>query len=354
MQHRTGKEESSKSDQFLSHSRFVHSTAHSGAKSGSGHFVGVDRSSAKMAEKDTVYFKVPENLSTKQKFCRFLWNPATREFLGRTGLSWLKITIFYIIFYSCLATFWTLMLVIFYQTLDYYEPTWKLQSSRIGANPGLGFRPLPPPENIDSTLIWFKHGSSQGWKYWTNSLDKYLADYQKGQFGEHIDTCYIDKDYDNEENKRVCHFPIEDIGNNCTTSRNYGYDVGHPCVLIKLNRIYGWKPEPYDPEDLPKELPDHIRDNYDGRYVYISCQGENPADKENIGPLNYYPPSAGIPRFYFPFRNLEGYLSPFVFVHFEKPVPGVLINIECKAWAKNIKHDRMDRMGSVHFELLVD
>lgn len=33
---------------------------------------------------------------------------------------------------------------------------------------------------------------------------------------------------------------------------------------------------------------------------------------------------------------------------------GVLINIECKAWARNIKHDRADRRGSVHFELMID
>jgi hypothetical protein len=33
---------------------------------------------------------------------------------------------------------------------------------------------------------------------------------------------------------------------------------------------------------------------------------------------------------------------------------GVLINIECKAWAKNIAHDRADRRGSVHFELMID
>lgn len=33
---------------------------------------------------------------------------------------------------------------------------------------------------------------------------------------------------------------------------------------------------------------------------------------------------------------------------------GVLINIECKAWAHNIFHDRFERRGSVHFELMVD
>ena len=80
---------------------------------------------------------------------------------------------------------------------------------------------------------------------------------------------------------------------------------------------------------------------------------QNPADKENIGPIDYFP-KPGIEFKYFPYTNQPGYLSPFVFVHFKKPTPGVLINVECKAWAKNIKHNRMDREGSVHFELLMD
>lgn len=40
---------------------------------------------------------------------------------------------------------------------------------------------------------------------------------------------------------------------------------------------------------------------------------------------------------------------PFILV-----ADGVLINIECKAWAHNIIHDRFERRGSVHFELMVD
>lgn len=46
---------------------------------------------------------------------------------------------------------------------------------------------------------------------------------------------------------------------------------------------------------------------------------------------------------------------------FNKPVfpissGGIIINIECKAWARNIRHtnDRHERLGSVHFELLID
>lgn len=33
---------------------------------------------------------------------------------------------------------------------------------------------------------------------------------------------------------------------------------------------------------------------------------------------------------------------------------GVLISITCKAWAKNIEHDIMERRGTAHFELMID
>ncbi|KAG8180111.1 hypothetical protein JTE90_027890 [Oedothorax gibbosus] len=287
-------------------------------------------------------------------FKQFLWNPSTKEFCGRSGSSWLKITVFYIIFYLLLAGFWSVMLLVFYQTLDYYTPKWQLDSSRIGSVPGLGYRPLPHPDNIDSTLIWFTHGSAGEWKYWTNSLDDYLKSYRGGrQFGEHVRSCDFDDHYNKE--KHVCKFVLEDLGNYCTMQNFFGYDVGRPCVLLKMNRIYGWIPEPYlDNSSFPSTMPDHLRAVYDPNYVYITCAGENPADRENIGPVRYYPANGAIPKYYFPFTNLDGYLSPFVFIHFEKPVTGVLINIECKAWARNIKHNRKDRLGSVHFELLVD
>lgn len=53
--------------------------------------------------------------------------------------------------------------------------------------------------------------------------------------------------------------------------------------------------------------------------VWVSCEGENPADVENIGPIEYYP-RQGFPGYYFPYENSEGYLSPLVAVHFTKPV----------------------------------
>jgi sodium/potassium-transporting ATPase subunit beta len=53
--------------------------------------------------------------------------------------------------------------------------------------------------------------------------------------------------------------------------------------------------------------------------IWVSCEGENPADLENIGPISYYP-RRGFPGYYFPYQNQEGYLSSLVAIHFERPV----------------------------------
>lgn len=87
--------------------------------------------------------------------------------------------------------------------------------------------------------------------------------------------------------------------------------------------------------------------------IAIECHGENAADKEKIGEIKYYPNQI-IKSLHFPFTNQPGYLSPFVMVHFAGPSTGALINVECRAWAKNIRYDRAEREGSVHFELLID
>lgn len=40
---------------------------------------------------------------------------------------------------------------------------------------GLGFRPMPPPENVESTLIWYKGTNLENYRQWTDALDKFLA-----------------------------------------------------------------------------------------------------------------------------------------------------------------------------------
>lgn len=42
-------------------------------------------------------------------------------------------------------------------------------------NLGLGFRPMPQRENVESTLIWYKGTKYENYRQWTDALDKFLA-----------------------------------------------------------------------------------------------------------------------------------------------------------------------------------
>lgn len=303
----------------------------------------------------TEFYTPPPQLSKKESLKLFFYDKEKGEVMGRTGSSWAKVGLFYLIFYAALAAFFAVMLVIFYQTLNHFEPRWKLDSSLIGTNPGLGFRPMPDDKNVESTLIWFQHGSQGNWHPWKNRLQEFLEPYEDGrQFGQSIQQCTFNNP---PQPDKVCQFDIKTLGENCTKERHFGYDQGHPCILIKINKIFDWVPVAFNgsnmPDDMPLTLKKEIERNTDGPKVWLSCEGENPADRENIGPV-VYTPSQGFPTYYYPYKNTPNYLSPIVMVQLLKPAPGVLINIECRAWAQNIEHNRMERRGSVHFELLMD
>ncbi|XP_014608857.1 sodium/potassium-transporting ATPase subunit beta-2-like [Polistes fuscatus] len=309
------------------------------------------------------YYSPPPKLGKWEGFRLFLYNSETGQFLGRTGASWAKILLFYVLFYAVLCGFFVAMLAVFYQTLDPEAPKWQLNSSLIGTNPGLGFRPMPPESNVESTLIWYKASDEGNFLHWTKELDAFLQEYQKdGASGVDVEQ-RIHCDYGKPVPAgKVCDVDMSQWGQ-CTKEKKYGFNKSAPCIFLKLNKIFGWMPNFYNdtknlPPGMPTDLRDHIKKEESAQSqrldtVWVSCAGENPADIENMGAIQYIP-RRGFPGYYFPFTNTPGYLSPLVAVFFEKPKYGVLINIECKAWAHNIIHDRYERRGSVHFELMVD
>ena len=73
-----------------------------------------------------------------EAFRYFLYDPDNGTVLSRTPKSWALITIFYTIYYSCLAAFWYVCLLIFFQTLPdaALGPKWQQEGSLIGINPG--------------------------------------------------------------------------------------------------------------------------------------------------------------------------------------------------------------------------
>ncbi|XP_015793329.1 sodium/potassium-transporting ATPase subunit beta [Tetranychus urticae] len=310
---------------------------------------------------DTKEKSPPKQEEMKNSFATFLWNPWRKEFCGRTASSWGKIFVFYVIFYICLAAFWSIMLLIFRTTIDDKHPKWKLDESRIGSNPGLGYRPRPPRERLESTLIRFRRNNEKSYKHWVEDLTQFVHGQNASDSGGASLAIDCEKNQISSDDQ-FCAFNVRDIGSPCSPANSFGYRDGKPCVLIKLNRIFDWKPQTYDPQDynnpaLPQELRDVMKMAYDknksNRYIYITCQGQNPIDKENIGQIQFFP-EPGIRDYYFPFRNQDNYKSPFVFVQFTNPSHGLVINVECKAWAKNIKHNLLEREGSVHFELSIE
>ncbi|CAL8099438.1 unnamed protein product [Orchesella dallaii] len=325
-------------------------------------------------------------------FGTFLYNSDTGQVLGRTCGSWLKITVFYIIFYACLAAFFYLCYQIFATTLERPEengsPKWTQDASLIGANPGVGFRPMPDQDkNSESTLIWYRTKDPADSAFWSDQLTDFLNKLKVKEGADNVVECSVGGN--SATQKRVCKVPTEGLGD-CTVDNSFGYPDGKPCVLIKLNKIYDWEPEPfgidddtnkYDKKLLEDELEEKVQEQPKGmpvslknyilnevakkpgneievlRSVWLSCAGENVGDEENLPESSItYLPFRGIPGYYFPYKNQPNYKSPFVMVQLNVPETShhTLINVECRAWAKNVKYDRIDRLGSVHFEILVD
>lgn len=52
--------------------------------------------------------------------------------------------------------------------------------------------------------------------------------------------------------------------------------------------------------------------------IWVSCEGENPADIENLGPIQYIP-NRGFPGYFYPFMNQKAYMPPILAIHFERP-----------------------------------
>ncbi|KAK2182302.1 hypothetical protein NP493_360g01017 [Ridgeia piscesae] len=285
-------------------------------------------------------FPGSRNTSAWEGFKMFVWDSEKRAFLGRNSKSWFLITIFYIIIYGCLAGFFLLSMYVFFRVGSDTIPTRIGYDSPMKNNPGMSFRPQP---EVDSTTIRFQQGVNESYFKYTNSITKFLDGYSAEKQKNNVDCSAGDK-----EPSEACHFNLADLGNACPAP-DYGFGEGQPCVLVKLNKVYGWEPEmaSNDSSLAPSQgafFPDSIG---------ITCEGTYDSDKELVGPVEIYP-KTGFPAHFFPYLNQEGYVSPLVFIRFTKPATDVTISVWCKAWAENIKHHRGDRAGSIVFHLHVE
>jgi len=281
---------------------------------------------------------------------KFIWNSEKREFLGRDGASWGKITLFYAIFYTCLGSFFVGLLAIFIRFMPTDRPTYIGEQSTMstrGLNPGLGFR---PQVDVEDHLISFNPAvavnPNTGYQKYVNNLKNFL-DAKYGSIPEDLKSdvieCASNKSYATDlQNGKSCAFDLSVFDDTeCNEKKNFGYTTNKPCILVKLNKIYTWEPE-----------------GKNG--VTIKCSGETSADKDNLINAVYHSPDSInnkdeglLDRKYFPFYGQKTYRAPFVWVQFEIP-SNTLVNIECKAIADNIDNtDRLNRRGQTKFSLFI-
>lgn len=300
-------------------------------------------------------FHMRKNESKWETFKKALYDPSTKAVLGRTGKSWGQLLMFYTIFYAVLAALFAICMQGLFANLNDKEPRWTLGSSLIGDNPGLGFRPISN-ETEEGSLISYNMTNQTQITRWVHFIDEFLKPYNDNQTGKN----YVNCDYDKPPGEnQVCITDISKTLGNCNKDQAYGYNSSSPCIFLKLNRIFGWKPKYYtDPlDDMPEDLWNHINNTAnvaERKQIWVSCQGVDDVDKENVRGFNYFP--RGFASFYYPYRNYPNYISPIIAVQPLNVVTNVIISIECRAWAENIEYrgGSLNRAGSVQFEILVD
>lgn len=282
-------------------------------------------------------------------FGTFVWNSEEKKFLGRGARSWGEIGLFYLVYYSCLAGFFVGMLAVFYQTIDSDRPKLTGDSSLLKGNPGMGFQPMP---DVEYTLVRFRY-DNESYMPHVESIKKVLKSYIQEAAQS---TTAVDCKGQPAPEGQACRVDVAALTSACNESNHFGFKDRQPCVLLRLNKIFDWKPVEYTDDTVnstgaSKELKDKIL--ADPKMIYIDCIGENPADVDNIGEIQYYP-EQGFRHYYYPFINQKNYMSPLVFVKFMNPPKNIALMVECRALAPNIYYDKAEKEGGVHFELLMD
>ncbi|XP_063806518.1 sodium/potassium-transporting ATPase subunit beta-2 [Pseudophryne corroboree] len=262
------------------------------------------------------------------EFKEFMWNPRTREFMGRTGTSWVLIVTFYIVFYAFLTAIFTLSMWVMLQTIDEYTPTYEDRLT----NPGLMIR--PKLSTLDIEII---PQNSSSWQSYVDGLNSVLKDYNSTIQEQRGTNCtsgvYFKQDDTDVRNypKKACQFVRDNlqdcsgIGNDTT----YGYSYGTPCVLIKMNKVINFLPVPIS--------------SLSNTSITINCSAVKEANDNLLGNRVYFPSTANnlgsLDLMYFPYygnRAQQNYTQPFVAVKFLNVTRNMVHTVQCVINAGNI------------------
>ncbi|CAH8679937.1 unnamed protein product [Schistosoma rodhaini] len=276
----------------------------------------------------------------------WLYQPltTTSPFRDCNGINLLKLLIFFILLYVLLLSIVIcLMKLVLYKIIDADKPYLTGSYSSLENTPGLS---IVPVISTEMNLVAYKDGKPDTFLIFQDMLIAFLSQYEYYSYtGNNMRDCLMQNDSQaltyGTLVETSCLFNL-DWSYACNINNYFGFDSGSPCVIIKLNRIYGWLPD--------------IRSNENG--IKICCKGANPNDDILLGTICLYDAyihteegcgrqCAFIPHQYFPYLNQESYQSPLIFLQFQNVRKNVLMQIHCET--VNLPN----KMG-VNFALLVD
>ncbi|XP_054650715.1 sodium/potassium-transporting ATPase subunit beta-1b [Dunckerocampus dactyliophorus] len=276
---------------------------------------------------------------------KFLWDSEKGELLGRTGGSWFKILLFYIIFYGCLAGIFIGTIQAMLLTLSNYKPTWQ---DRV-APPGLSHTP-----RSDKAEVSFNPKDVETYLSYTKALKDFLVKYDDDKQDDQMkfEDCGITPaeaknrgDLESDTGvRRACRFSRERLGP-CSglTDPDFGFKEGKPCLIVKLNRIVNFHPKPPSSnESIPEEAQHKVQPNL----IPIYCTNKKEEDAGKIGEIKYYGIGGGFPLQYYPYYGKllhPHYLQPLVALQFTNLTMNAELRIECKVYGDNISYSDKDR-----------
>ncbi|XP_072936873.1 sodium/potassium-transporting ATPase subunit beta-2-like [Epargyreus clarus] len=228
--------------------------------------------------------------------------------------------------------------------------------------------------NSEEPLIYFRANDPGSWHPWYKKINDFLRVYETSVPEEPPRApCSV-----NRQDQRLpvpqCEQALA-MWAPCNADHFYGYADGRPCVFLRLSHIHYWVPEPYNvtlqlplPDDMPHNIKEAMRQrpaHQFGDFIWVSCDGEFSSDKENVGTIQYipigFPPGFPASRLHtadrltYSARSLpDDVPGPLIGVFFENPKRGLVINVECRIWTRDIYYNPTSRTGRARFELHVE
>ncbi|KAG7463502.1 hypothetical protein MATL_G00177230 [Megalops atlanticus] len=277
---------------------------------------------------------------------KFLWNSEKKELLGRTGGSWLKILLFYVIFYGCLAGIFIGTIQAMLLTLSNYKPTYQ---DRV-APPGLSHTP-----RSEKAEMAFNKNDETSFSKYTNAMKAFLEMYNdsKQEDPTKYEDCgdvpgdYLDRgslESGEVGVRRACRFKRSWL-EACSGLDDpfFGFKEGKPCLIVKLNRIVNFRPRP---PASNASLPEEARSKDITNVLPIYCTNKREEDAGKVREVKYFGIGQGFPLQYYPYYGKllqPQYLQPLVAVQFTNLTANTELRIECKVFGQNIDYSEKDR-----------